>query len=83
MILNHKIDFAVIIVAEHCNPNGDPNNSNMPRQGLDGLGEMSDVCIKRKIRDRLQDGGDENLMQKADEAKDGCHSVLERIKQYD
>lgn len=83
MILNHKIDFAVIIVAEHCNPNGDPNNGNMPRQGFDGFGEISDVCIKRKIRDRLQDGGEEILMQKADEAKDGCHSALERIKQYD
>lgn len=51
--LKNKIDFAVIISVKHANPNGDPLNGNRPRVNYDGLGELSDVCIKRKIRNRL------------------------------
>ena len=49
-VLDHKIDFAAIISVTKANPNGDPLNGNRPRQNYDGKGEMSDVCIKRKIR---------------------------------
>ena len=48
--LGHKIDFAVIFSVNGANPNGDPLNGNRPRTNYDGLGELSDVCIKRKIR---------------------------------
>jgi len=51
--LTNKIDFAVIVSVKHANPNGDPLNGNRPRVNYDGLGELSDVCIKRKIRNRL------------------------------
>lgn len=51
--LSHKIDFAVIVSVKNANPNGDPLNGNRPRVNYDGLGELSDVCIKRKIRNRL------------------------------
>jgi CRISPR-associated protein Csd2 len=53
--LENKIDFAVIIRATKANPNGDPLNGNRPRMDYDGFGEISDVCIKRKIRDRLME----------------------------
>ena len=32
------------------NANGDPLNGNRPRTDYNGFGEMSDVCIKRKLR---------------------------------
>lgn len=57
--LENKIDFAVIIRVTKANPNGDPLNGNRPRMDYEGLGEISDVCIKRKIRDRLVEAKDE------------------------
>jgi len=53
--LSNKIDFAAILCVNHANPNGDPLNGNRPRTTYDNLGEISDVAIKRKIRNRLQD----------------------------
>ncbi|MDR1530077.1 MAG: type I-C CRISPR-associated protein Cas7/Csd2 [Burkholderiales bacterium] len=55
MSLTNKIDFAVIISVCRANPNGDPLNGNRPRQTYDGYGEISDVCLKRKLRNSLQD----------------------------
>ena len=55
--LNHKIDFALIFTARNANPNGDPLDGNRPRTTYDGIGEVSDVCLKRKIRNRLMDAG--------------------------
>jgi CRISPR-associated protein Csd2 len=54
-ILSKKIDFALIISVERANPNGDPLNGNRPRTDYEGFGEISDVCLKRKIRDRLME----------------------------
>lgn len=51
--LSKKIDFAIIIGVKNANPNGDPLNGNRPRTDYDGFGEITDVCLKRKIRDRL------------------------------
>ena len=51
--LSKKIDFAIIMSIKNANPNGDPLNGNRPRTDYEGLGEMTDVCLKRKIRDRL------------------------------
>lgn len=51
--LQNKIDFAVIFNVKNANPNGDPLNGNRPRTDYANYGEMSDVSIKRKIRDRL------------------------------
>lgn len=48
----NKIDFAVLAMVKDANPNGDPLNGNRPRETYDGYGEISDVCIKRKIRNR-------------------------------
>ena len=62
--LTNKIDFAVVMMVNNANPNGDPLNGNRPRETNDGYGEISDVCIKRKIRNRLQDMGGEHICTK-------------------
>ena len=76
--LDHKIDFAVIISVRKANPNGDPLNGNRPRQNYDGFGEISDVAIKRKIRNRLQDIGENIFVQSNDRIIDGFKSLRER-----
>lgn len=80
-MLNHKIDFSVIITATNANPNGDPLNGNRPREAFDGCGEISDVCIKRKIRNRLQDMGEKIFVQSDDRCDDGCDSLHTRAGQ--
>ena len=77
-VLDHKIDFAAIISVTKANPNGDPLNGNRPSQNYDGKGEMSDVCIKRKIRNRLQDMGDSIFVQSQDRTDDGFQSLRDR-----
>ena len=61
--LSKKIDFAVIVTVNHANPNGDPLSGNRPRVTYDGSGEMSDVSIKRKIRNRLMEMGQSIFVQ--------------------
>ena len=78
--LQNKIDFALIITATNANPNGDPLNGNRPRQDIDGHGEISDVCIKRKLRNRLQDMGEKVFVQSDDRCDDGIGSLHERVK---
>ncbi len=53
--LKYKIDFAVVFRVTKANPNGDPLNGNRPRIDFAGHGEVTDVCLKRKARDRLLD----------------------------
>lgn len=76
--LDHKIDFAVIFSVHNANPNGDPLNGNRPRQNYEGYGEVSDVCLKRKIRNRLQDMGEKIFVQSDDRVNDGFKSLNDR-----
>ncbi len=76
----NKIDFAALVMVKNANPNGDPLNGNRPRETYDGYGEISDVCIKRKIRNRLQDMGESIFVQSDDRTDDGCKSLAERVK---
>ena len=76
--LTGKIDFTVFIGVHNANPNGDPLNGNRPRTDLDGYGEMSDVCIKRKIRNRFQDMGAKIFVQSDDRA-DGNPALKSEI----
>ncbi|SEG63865.1 type I-C CRISPR-associated protein Cas7/Csd2 [Paenibacillus sp. UNC499MF] len=76
--LDHKIDFAVVLSVTSANPNGDPLNGNRPRQNYDGYGEISDVAIKRKIRNRLQDLGESIFVQSNDRKNDSFGSLRER-----
>ncbi len=74
----NKIDFAVVISVKNANPNGDPLNGNRPRENYDGFGEISDVCIKRKIRNRMQDMGMEIFVQSDEKRTDGFRSLKDR-----
>ena len=81
--LTHKIDFVVLMTVNKANPNGDPNAENIHREAFDGYGEISDVCIKRKIRNRLQDMGEEIFVQSDDRCTDGFKSLSDRFKGYE
>src|SRR6185437_13226095 len=76
--LSNKIDFAVILRVDHANPNGDPLNGNRPRTDYNGLGEISDVCLKRKLRDRLQESGAAIFVQSDDRKNDDATSLQDR-----
>ncbi len=80
MSLEHKIDFAVIFSVKHANPNGDPLNGNRPRTDYDGFGEVTDVCLKRKIRDRMQDAGHAIFVQSDEKKTDGMPSLKARAE---
>ena len=76
--LKGKIDFTLFISANNANPNGDPLNGNRPRINMDGFGEISDVCIKRKIRNRFQDLGQKIFVQSDDRTDDAYTSLKDR-----
>ncbi len=77
-ILQNKIDFVALISVTRANGNGDPLNGNRPRTDLNGFGEISDVCVKRKIRNRMQDMGNPIFVQSEDRCTDGFGSLSER-----
>ena len=77
--LTNKIDFAVVVTVDKANPNGDPLNGNRPRQDFNGHGEISDVAIKRKLRNRLQDDNHAILVQSDERRNDAFRSVRDRV----
>lgn len=79
-ILMKKIDFVAVVSVSNANPNGDPLNGNMPRVTSEGYGEISDVCLKRKIRNRLMDMGESVFVQSNDNNVDGYGSLRERAR---
>ena len=70
--LKNKIDFIALVSVTRANSNGDPLNGNRPRTDYDGYGEISDVCVKRKLRNRMQDLGNAIFVQ----SEDRCGDVL-------
>lgn len=80
--LKNKIDFAVIMSVKNANPNGDPLSGNMPRMLNSGMGEMSDVCLKRKIRNRLQYEGENIFVQMQENTDDKAKSLKERFETF-
>lgn len=78
--LRHKIDFSVIFTVKNANPNGDPLNGNRPRTDYEGYGEITDVCLKRKIRDRLQSDGHAIFVQSDEKKTDGMTSLKARAE---
>lgn len=79
-MLERKVDFIFTVQVKNANPNGDPLANNMPRTDTNGYGEISDVCIKRKIRNRMQDLGHEIFVQSQDRATDGFKSLQKRFE---
>ena len=50
-MLNNKYDFILLFDVTNGNPNGDPDADNAPRTDPEtGIGFVTDVCIKRKVR---------------------------------
>ena len=79
MSLPNKIDFAVILRVSNANPNGDPLNGNRPRTDYTGIGEITDVAIKRKIRDRLLESGQLIFVQSDERKNDDATSLKDRV----
>jgi CRISPR-associated protein Csd2 len=53
--IKNRYDFVILFDVENGNPNGDPDAGNMPRTDPEtGLGIVTDVCIKRKIRNYVE-----------------------------
>ena len=53
--LKNRYEFVVFFDVKNGNPNGDPDAGNMPRIDQEtGLGLVTDVCLKRKIRDYVE-----------------------------
>ena len=67
--IKNRYEFMVLVEAKMCNPNGDPDMGNLPRQDPETeQGIITDVAIKRRIRNYVQDAfadrvGMEILMQ--------------------
>lgn len=53
-----RVTGLLILEAVNSNPNGDPDRESDPRQRPNGLGEISPVSFKRKLRDLVEDKGD-------------------------
>ncbi|MHB8278309.1 MAG: type I-C CRISPR-associated protein Cas7/Csd2 [Candidatus Humimicrobiaceae bacterium] len=78
--LKNKVDFSVMFSVKDANPNGDPLNGNRPRINYEGIGEVSDVCIKRKIRNRLMEAGQSIFVQSDDNRIDDYRSLRSRVE---
>jgi len=81
-ILSKKVDFVLFVSVEMANPNGDPLNGNRPRTDYGSYGEMTAECVKRKIRNRMQDLGHAIFVQSNDRSDDGFSSLSERAADY-
>lgn len=53
--IQNRYEFVILFDVEYGNPNGDPDAGNMPRVDPEtGLGLVTDVCLKRKIRNYVE-----------------------------
>ena len=53
--IQNRYEFVILFDVENGNPNGDPDAGNMPRIDPEtGLGLVTDVCLKRKIRNYVE-----------------------------
>lgn len=80
--MKNRTSFVVCISVTGCNPNGDPNNGNAPRQYPDGRGFMTDVCIKHKIRMALHDMGENILILPEEDSNDELSSIQARVEKF-
>ena len=58
--IKNRHEFVVLFDVENGNPNGDPDAGNMPRVDPEtGYGLVTDVCLKRKIRNYVETAKEE------------------------
>lgn len=54
-VIKNRYEFVILFDVENGNPNGDPDAGNLPRIDPEsGLGLVTDVCLKRKIRNYVE-----------------------------
>lgn len=54
-VIKNRYEFTILFDVENGNPNGDPDAGNMPRIDPEtGYGIVTDVCLKRKIRNCVE-----------------------------
>lgn len=83
MRLLHKIDFMALISVSGADPNGDPLCGGRPRTDTNGYGIITDVCIKRKLRDRLAEMGENILITPQNDRSDSIAKRIAAIKLQD
>ena len=79
MELGYKIDFLGLVGVSLANPNGDPLNGGRPRLDSSSHGIITDVCLKRKLRDRLSESGEHILVSPQ---RDSTDSLEQRLSPY-
>lgn len=86
--IKNRIDFVLMVAVNGANPNGDPLSGNWPRTDSIGFGEISDVCLKHKVRNQMEiayeNGGEsrnEVLVTSANE--DRKNTIRRRIEAKD
>jgi CRISPR-associated protein Csd2 len=60
--MNNRYDFLYLFDCQDANPNGDPDAGNLPRLDVEtGQGLVTDVCLKRKIRNFVSQTTDNRI----------------------
>ena len=81
--LEGRIDFMMLISVDGANPNGDPLCSGRPRIDNDGYGIISDVCIKRKLRNRLAEAGEDIFVTPSSDIKETLSARAGQLEYID
>ncbi len=70
--ITKRYDFVLFFDVQDGNPNGDPDAGNLPRVDAEtGMGLVTDVCLKRKVR---------NYVQISPEANEKGHAIFVKEK---
>lgn len=75
----NKINFVGFISVDHANPNGNPLDDNKPRVDDQSFGEISQFCIRRKVRNRLMAVGQPIFVQSDSNRLDGYETLSARL----
>jgi len=79
----HNSDILFIYDAKLCNPNGDPDDENKPRMDYDARRNLvSDVRLKRYIRDYLQDKDNEIFVAKVNDVTVDATNRLKKLFEH-
>ena len=79
--IKNRYDFVILFDVENGNPNGDPDAGNMPRVDPEtGYGIVTDVCLKRKLRNRFLDKGHNVFVQSNDYRIDEYVNLRQRAE---
>lgn len=81
-ILKNRIEILFLYDVRDANPNGDPDNNNMPRiDEITGENIVTDVRLKRTIRDYWESKGLDILVKAVDDDEGNRQSMDDRVRQ--